>query len=89
VSAGISRDAWLAALGDAAMPLDPHALTVVEIAQQFGIGHQAAYSRVRKLVAEKRAVVTAKIITTSQGVPRRVPAYRLVSDAPRPATRKR
>lgn len=88
---GISRDEWLAALGDSALPCDPDALTVNEIAAMCSIGRQAAYLRVRQLVAEKRATVTVKLVTNSSGVTKRMPAYRLVADAPppRPATRKR
>jgi DNA-binding Lrp family transcriptional regulator len=80
----ISRDEWLAALGDAAAPCDPDALTTVEIAEQFGISTTIALRRVQALVSEGKAKRTHKIVGA-----RRTPAYKLVKNAPRPATRKR
>lgn len=72
----ISRDEWLAALGEAAKPLDPDALTCREIAKLYGIGQQTALRRVTALVSEGRAVRTYKM---HEG--RRLPAYRLVTPA--------
>lgn len=74
---GISRDEWMAALGDAVKPADPDALTIKEIGEMFGVGRQAAYLRVRKLLEQKRAIATFKDIQTTDGR-RRVPAYKLV-----------
>lgn len=74
----IPRDEWLKALGDAVQDCDASALTVVEIAQEFGINRQAAYRKVLELIAEGRAVATRKIVQTRNGA-RRIQAYRLVS----------
>lgn len=89
MTAPISRDEWLAALGEAALPADPDALTTIELGEMFGISAQAAYRRVRALMREGRAVRTCKTITDVGGYPKRVPAYRLVKHEARPATRKR
>lgn len=74
----ISRDEWLQALGAAAQPCDPDALTAQEIAQQFGVSTMTAWRRVNKLIAEGRAVATVKEIATRDGHTKRVPAYKLV-----------
>lgn len=85
----ITRDEWLAALGESVAPCDPDALTVRELAAMFGIGRNAAYQRVLRLVAEQRATAAVKLVTFPSGVTKRVAAYRLVKHAPRVATRKR
>ena len=74
----ISRDAWIAALGNAIQPVDPDALSLSEIAEQFGVCRQTAERRIRQLVKAGRAVRTWKQITMTSGHPRRVPAYKLV-----------
>lgn len=73
----ISRDEWLAALGEAVKPLDPDALTVNEIAAQFNIGRQAAYLQVNRLVEAGRAKKTWKMVDCGNGR-RRLTAYTLV-----------
>ena len=77
MNAGITRDEWLKALGEAVKPADPDAMTVKEIAESCGIGRQAAYLHIRRLISEKKAVATYKDIQTRDGR-RRVPAYKLV-----------
>ena len=77
-SSRITRDEWLSALGDAAQPVDPDALSLAEIAEQFGVCRNVADRRLRALVKAGRAIRTWKVITTTSGHPRRVPAYKLV-----------
>lgn len=85
MSAGISRDEWLAALGESAQPCEPDALTVWELIERFkGTDRCAMQRRVKQLVADGKARKTFK---TYNG--RRQPAYVLVKDAARPPARKR
>lgn len=72
----ISRDEWLAALGEAAKPLDPDAVTTRELAERYGIGVNTALRRVQALVREGRAVRVYKLVGG-----RREHAYRLVTPA--------
>lgn len=71
---------WKSALGNAAEPCDPDALTLVEIAQQCGVHHMTAYRRLCALLRAGKATVTVKEIRTSSGHRRRVPAYKLVKE---------
>jgi hypothetical protein len=84
----ISRDEWLQALGEAVKPVDPDALTIQEIAAQFQIGRQSAYLQMTRLVEAGRARKTWKMVACGNGR-RRTVAYKLVTDAPRLATRRR
>ena len=74
---GISRDEWLQALGDSVKPLHPDALTVADVSEQFGIGRQAAYYRIKKLMREKKAVRVFKLVLDDAGRLRPQPAYLL------------
>lgn len=78
MSASISRDEWLAALGDAAQPCDPNALTVREAMTMFDMSAAAAARKLAQLVVEGRAVQTYKRVAGPSGISKRVPAYRLV-----------
>lgn len=78
---GISRNEWLAALGDSVQPADQDAITAPELAALLGISDIAAYRRVKRLIAERRAVRTFKVIVTGAGITRRVPAYKLLKPA--------
>ena len=89
MSLQISRDEWLKAVGDAVQPCDPTAVTVMELAAMLGVDRQMAYRQIKRLVSEGKAAGVSKMHTNAQGVTRRVAAYRLIKDAPRPATRKR
>jgi len=75
----ISRDEWLAALGEADVPVDPHALTITEFATLMGMGRQAAASRMTALERAGKAVCVRKIVACRDGRPMRVRAYRLVT----------
>lgn len=75
--ATITRDDWLKALGDAAGPMDPDALTVRELSEMFGVPRKTMEERLRKLVDAGKAIRAQKIIYDSLGHPRRVGAYRL------------
>lgn len=79
MSTPISRDEWLKALGDAVRPCDPDALSAAEIAKMFQITRQMAYRRITQLLADGKAVSTFKMITTADGYPKRVVAYKLVT----------
>ena len=83
MSAAITRDEWLAALGDAVAPVDPDARTVAELAREFGISRASAYRRVLALVEAGRAIKTWKFAEIDGGAQgrRRVPAYKLVTPA--------
>lgn len=74
----LTRDAWLKALGEAAQPTDPDALTAQEIAAMLGMHHKVVGVYIRRLIAEGRAQQTCKMIQTTAGYTRRVPAYRLL-----------
>lgn len=75
---GITRDDWLAALGDSVKPNNPDALTVVELAQQFGLGRQGAYLRIQKLLRAGQAKRVYKHVEDGAGRLRPQPAYVLV-----------
>jgi predicted transcriptional regulator len=89
MSASISRDEWLKAVGDAVQPCDPDAITVLELAEMLKVDRQLAYRQIRRLVNEGKAIPAYKTTTTAQGVTRRVTAYKLVKHETRSATRKR
>jgi hypothetical protein len=73
----ISRDEWLAALDAASRrEADPHALTLKEIVDQFGVCRERATTLVRQMVAAGTATKTIKWVQTDAG-PRKAPAYRL------------
>lgn len=74
----ITRDEWLKALGDAVQPVDPDALTIREIQQQFNITKHKAEDKMRALVAAGAAVRVVKLVQRSNGAPYRAPAYKLV-----------
>jgi hypothetical protein len=75
----ISRDEWLTALGEAAIPKDdPTAITVSEMAQMLGVGRMAAYRRLLTLVDQGKATTTQKQVTFPSGLTKRVAAYKLV-----------
>lgn len=83
----ITRDAWIKALGDAAMPADPDALTTMEIAKLVGISPKAANTYINRLIANGLARQTKKIMPTAGGYVRRVAAYRLI-DQPEKAVQR-
>lgn len=74
----ITRDEWLKAMGEAAAPADPDALSTAEIAKMFGIPITAASRRLRELVADGKAVRSVKLTAMVNGHSKRVPAYKLV-----------
>jgi hypothetical protein len=74
----ITRDEWLSALDDATAKCDPDAVTVRELAALLGVERKTAYLRVVRLVETGRAVATFKTSVGPSGLPRRVPAYKLV-----------
>lgn len=75
----ISRDEWLAALGEAAQPCEPDALTVWELMAQFPDTDRITMQRrVKQLVADGQARRTFKIYNG-----RRQPAYVLLKPAKR------
>lgn len=76
---GISRDEWLAALGESMPTPDPSALTTVELAAMLGMARTTAEVRIRKLLAAKKIVRTVKIVRDAGGAMRRVPAFKLVT----------
>jgi predicted ArsR family transcriptional regulator len=78
MSEAISRDEWLKAMGEAAAPPDPDAVTVPEIAALLGMTRHTAYRHVLRLVDEGKAVPTFKRATGRSGVTKRVQAYKLV-----------
>lgn len=85
-SSGINRDDWLQAFGDAAMPNDPDALTVLELAAMFGIHRQMAARRINELLKAGKAISTFKQTMNASGYTRRVAAYKLI-DPPKKAKR--
>ena len=90
MSEAISRDEWLAALGEADTPNDPDALTKQELCGLLKVSRSAVQERLARLLAEGKATRTTKIVKDGMGRRLRVPAYKLVkADAPRPATRRR
>lgn len=82
----ISRDAWLKALGDAATPPDPAALTTAEITKEFGMSRASAYRCMLGLLAQGRAIRTTKEIEMLDGRRKRVVAYRLLDPPTRAET---
>lgn len=76
----ITRDDWLAAVKEAAnAPLpDSDALSLVELAEVFGVGRGAAQVRVDRLLAVGRAEQTSKLMRMKNGALRTVQAYRLL-----------
>lgn len=74
----IRRDEWLKALGDAIQVSDPDALTINEIAEQFGISRCKAAERMQTLVQQKKAVRVFKRIPRENGSPYLSPAYKLL-----------
>jgi len=89
MSAPITRDEWLKAVGAAVMPCDPDAITVKELAETLGVSDTIAYRHIKRLIGEGKAIAVRKRVPNAQGHPRTVSAYKLVNDAPRPATRRR
>ena len=80
MAAVIDRDAWLTALGETAVVDDREALTVLEFGALLGLGRNAAERRVKRLVAEGKAVQTTKRIPYPSGGSRPVTAYKLVAE---------
>lgn len=74
----ISRDEWLAALGAAALPLEPDALSIRELSEMFGIPRKTTEEKMRDLVEKGKARRTVKLTTNALGHPRRVAAYVLI-----------
>lgn len=95
MSAGISRDEWLAALADVvAPPVDEQdAMTVVEFAALYRLSRAGAEVRLKKLLEQGRVRRTAKTLTLSDGRRRSYTAWALVkkggSDARRSSRRRR
>jgi hypothetical protein len=85
----ITRDDWLNALHEAVhAPLpETDALTVVELAEVFGVGREQARRRVNVLIANGRAERTRKQIRRADGGVLSVPAFRLLPEVPH-ATRR-
>ena len=79
---GISRDAWLHALGEAAAPLEQDSLSLAEIGKQYGISRITAARRMDELVKAGKARRTFKLITMVSGPRRRVPSYALIPEMP-------
>lgn len=75
---GISRDEWLSALGESMPQPDPTAITATELAAMLGIARTTAEVRIRKLLVDKKAIRTVKLVQDSGGATRRVTAYKLV-----------
>lgn len=73
----ISRDEWLAALGEAVAPADPDAVSVDELGKLVGLRRTAAKAHADRLVTEGRAIRTVKFNARGQ----RVGAYKLVTPA--------
>jgi hypothetical protein len=82
----VSREAWLTAIQQ--IPdrgfehQSPHelqgALTVLELAELLQMGERTVYRLVKKLVIAGKAHRVTKIVTTVNGAPRPVSAYRLL-----------
>jgi hypothetical protein len=82
---GISRDEWLAALGETVKPTNDAALTVSELSVMFGCGRQAAYLKLNALVRQGRATRVHKRVADCAGRLRLQPAYLLKPDPPCPS----
>lgn len=81
MSAQISRDEWLKALGEAGIHDDvddQDALTILEFAAMFGIDRQAAECRLKKLVKVGKATRTTKRGHRADGRTFSFVAFRLV-----------
>ena len=78
----ISRDDWLSAMNDAMhAPLPPSdALTVVELAEVFGVQREQARRRAHVLVSSGKAEHTTKQVRRANGGVITVPAFRLLPD---------
>ncbi len=74
----INRDEWLAALKNAECEHDDNAITSSDVAIMLGIGTSAAKVRIRKLVADGKAVAVRKHIKDGTGRTQSVAAYRLI-----------
>ncbi len=87
----INRDDWLKALAGVTPELDEGAMTTTEIAAMLGLCRTAAKDRIRKLLADGRAIATNKRMTDTGGRPQIVRAYRLLPAATlaAPARRRR
>ena len=73
----VTRDEWLAALGEATAAPEPNALTTPELASILGLSARAALTRVRTLIAQGKARQTYTIRPYLNGQ-RRYTAYVLV-----------
>ena len=89
MSTDISRDEWLKAVGDAVQPCDPTAITVKELAEALGVNDTMAFRQIKRMIKDGKALATRKRVPNAAGILRTVTAYKLVKDAPRPATRRR
>jgi hypothetical protein len=85
MSAGISRDEWLAAINGAEAP-HPEAHTVSELCALSGVGDRAMRRRLSELEALGQVQRTWKFKKTAQTDRKRVAAFLLVTT---PAPRKR
>ena len=81
-ASGISRDEWLAAIGESSSEDDQGAITSREFAVMLGLEITAARKRMAKLVASGKAIRTSKVIRQGQWATRSV-AYRLVTTKPK------
>lgn len=80
MNSGISRDAWLAALGQADIVDDPDALTITDLARLLGVGERTAYVKAAQLVKSGKAVeVLKRKAGSTLGRRPIVKAYRLVT----------
>lgn len=79
----ITRDEWLAALGEADTPMDQDAVTVSEFAELIGTARMAANTRLVALEKSGKAVRVNKIVVCGDGRRVRVRAYKLVKKARR------
>jgi hypothetical protein len=75
---GISRDEWLAALGESA-PNDPSAFTIQELVALLGFCRSAVKERISRLVKEGKAIPCSKQTVNASGAKVRLPAYKLVT----------
>ncbi len=90
MSANISRDEWLKALGDAGYQDDvddKDSISIDEFATMFGLPRTTAESRLRALVNDGKAVRSKKWGVTAYGRRVQLRTFRLVT--PEKPTRKR
>lgn len=82
----LNPDAWMAAVKDVvtAAPPDeyPDAITVRQFADIMNLGINQASVRLKQLVTADRAERVSKTICISNGIKRRVTAYRLLDTSP-------